>query len=128
MRKTTMLGLLVLLVLAWLWIYTTPAVLWLHERDEADLARARADLATLKNGIDKYLLQSNAKDLPTWNTLITPDERGTVWLEGYSEPPKDPWGNEYALLPDRGFPDFEVQSWGPDGLQDTEDDLSSKRS
>ena len=123
MRKT-MLMLLILLALAWLGNYSMPD----PDRRVDNLARARADLASLKNGINMYLLQSNAKDLPTWVTLITPDERGTVWLEGYSEPPKDPWGNEYALLPwNRGVPDFEVQSWGPDGLQDTEDDLSARR-
>ena len=110
----------------------SPVRKWLTEikagEQLANLETALADLAALKGTVDTYILRSRAQELPTWDSLITPDERGTVWLEGYSEPPKDPWGNEYQLLPwDRGFPDYQIQSWGPDGLQDTEDDLSSKR-
>ena len=93
----------------------------------AGLAKARVDLASLKDTIDMYLLQTGSRKLPTWDMLITPDERGRAWLSGYSEAPTDPWGNEYELRPsDRGGRDYEVRSWGPDGISDTEDDISSK--
>ena len=37
-------------------------------------------------------------------------------------------GNEYELRPgDRGRRNYEVLCWGPDGLSDTEDDISSLR-
>ena len=93
----------------------------------AGLAKARVDLASLKDTIDMYLLQTGSRKLPTWDMLITPDERGRAWLSGYSEAPTDPWGNEYELRPsDRGGRDYEVRSWGPDGISDTEDDISSR--
>lgn len=93
--------------------------------DEANLKKAVADVSSLKSTVDIFLIQSGSRELPTWEMLITPDERGRVWLEGYSEPPRDPYGNEYELRPgDRGR-QFEIICWGPDGLSETEDDISS---
>ena len=95
--------------------------------EEARRAKARLDVHELKNTVDMYLLRTRSREVPTWVVLITPDERGNAWLEGYKEPPKDPWGNEYELRPgDRGRGNYEVISWGPDGNSDTDDDISSK--
>ena len=44
------------------------------------------------------------------------------------EVPTDPWGNEYqyAYPPERGKGDFpDIWSWGPDGEDDTEDDITN---
>ncbi len=95
--------------------------------DEANRKKATTDVSTLKDTIDLYLITSGSRELPTWDMLITPDERGRVWLEGYSEAPRDPYGNEYELRPgERGGRTFEVICWGPDGLSETEDDINSR--
>lgn len=95
--------------------------------DEANLKKAKVDVAALKGTVDMYLLRSGSKELPTWDILITPDENGTVWLEGYSEAPKDPYGNEYEIRPgDRGGSrGYQIICWGPDGMSDTDDDINS---
>ena len=82
--------------------------------EEANVNKARADVASLSDTVELYALQNRNQDLPTWSTLITPDERGTVWLEGYSEPPQDPWGNEYQLL---SLPTEHVLGEGPTGVR-----------
>jgi hypothetical protein len=95
--------------------------------EDARAGKARADVAALKATVDLYMLQTRSRDLPTWVVLITPDDRGNAWLEGYKQPPKDPWGNEYELRPgDRGRRNYQVISSGPDGISDTEDDISSR--
>ena len=40
--------------------------------------------------------------------------------------PKDPWGNDYYLREGDRPMDWEVISWGPDGSEGTDDDVSSK--
>ena len=92
----------------------------------AELAKARADVAALKGTIDAFIIRTRARELPTWEVLITPDERGSRYLDGYSEPPKDPWGNEYEIRGGERPRDYEIMSWGPDGQPATEDDISSK--
>jgi hypothetical protein len=41
--------------------------------------------------------------------------------------PKDPWGNDYqyACPAERGSGEFDIWSWGPDGEDNTEDDICS---
>lgn len=115
----------VIVILGLLATLVVPNVL--RSADEADRGKAVADVASLKQTVDLYILQNRGAGLPTWEDLITPDDRGSAWLEGYSEAPKDPYGNEYELRPgDRGPRNFEVLCWGPDGLSDTEDDISSR--
>ncbi len=115
----------VIVILGLLATLVVPNVL--RSADDADLGKAKADVASLKQTVDMYIMQNRGAGLPTWEDLITPDERGSAWLEGYSEAPKDPYGNEYELrVGDRGRRDYEVLCWGPDGLSDTEDDISSR--
>ncbi len=115
----------VIVILGLLATLVVPNVL--RSSDQADLGKATADVASLSDTVKLYLITSGSRELPTWEDLITPDEKGYAWLEGYSQPPKDPFGNEYELRPgDRGGRNFEILCWGPDGLSDTEDDISSR--
>ncbi len=94
--------------------------------EHAMLQKGSADVSQLKSTVDSYTIRSKATELPTWEMLIKPDGRGTVWLPGFSQAPKDPWGNEYEIRPgEQGLKDYEVFSWGPDGLSGTDDDISS---
>ena len=84
------------------------------------------DVVHLKTAVDMFLIRSGSRELPVWEVLIRPDERGNVWLEGYSKPPVDPWGNEYEILSgERAVRDYEIRSRGPDGMPDTADDITS---
>ena len=42
--------------------------------DEANLKKAKVDVAALKGTVDMYLLRSGSRELPTWDILITPDQ------------------------------------------------------
>ncbi len=58
--------------------------------------------------------------------LITPDDKGRVYLEGFTEAPKDPWGNPYEIRAGETPGSWEILCWGPDKQPDTDDDISSK--
>ena len=84
----------------------------------------RTQVSTFYSTIQMYVLENNR--LPeSWDTLIQPDEKGYKYIDQVTEAPQDPWGNEYEIRRLEGK-QFEVFSWGPDGIADNEDDISSK--
>ncbi len=117
----------ILVVIAILGLLSTLVVSNVMDHNEhAKLEKGGADVSQLKSTVDIYNIRSKAAELPTWEMLIKPDRRGTVWLPGYTQAPRDPWGNEYEIRPgEQGLKDYEVFSWGPDGLSGTDDDISS---
>ncbi len=96
----------------------------LGRAEEADLRIAKIDVGQIKDAVVSYMLTN--RRIPGWEDLLTPDARGHKYIER-EDPKLDPWGNEYQITTD---PDFEnkplVVSYGPDGLADTEDDITSK--
>ena len=70
---------------------------------------------------------------PTWEATARTSlsgwtlENSHAWLPGFEAAPKDPWGNEYYVAKLEGTGKFAVFSMGPDGIDDTEDDLRSDR-
>ncbi len=62
----------------------------------------------------------NKSKIPTIEDLTTPDDSGRADLE--SEP-KDPWDHEFLIRELEGRLRFEVISTGPDGIEDTDDDI-----
>ena len=99
-----------------------PAVLS-HQAD-AQLSTAKADIATIHQAATYFRMK--VLKTPTMEELITKDSNGEAYLPGYDEEPIDPWKNPYVIRELEGRT-FEVISLGPDGLEDTEDDLSSDR-
>ncbi len=84
----------------------------------------RIQVSSLYATVQMYAL-ANSNRLPdNWDELIQPDENGRVYLDQVTEAPKDPWGNEYEIRRLEGR-QFEVRSWGPDEIPDTDDDISS---
>ena len=78
--------------------------------DQAAATKARADVATLEQGVEMYRL----------NKLAYPPGEGgleAVVAEGYVKRlPRDPWGNDYVYAaPGREGRDFEIMSYGADG-------------
>lgn len=116
MVVVAILGLLVMIV--------GPQVL--GSKAEADKKAAIADVARIYDAVQQFMLRNNNR-IPTMEELITPDDTGYAYLPNQEEPPVDPWGNEYEIRTDPNFSHIPiVVCWGPDGQQDTEDDITSK--
>ena len=70
---------------------------------------------TTDEGLEALI--QNPADLDNWNGPYLKKKKI----------PKDPWGNEFEMRPgERGWRDYEVRSWGPDGKPDTDDDIGSR--
>ena len=91
--------------------------------DTARETKAKADVRAIADAVRRYRTQTGK--LPdSLETLATKDERGRSELE---ELPKDPWDHDYILREGDRPTEFEVISMGPDGSENTEDDISSKQ-
>ena len=101
--------------------------------NSAALTVVRGDFDNINNNLLMY--QSNAGNFPTTQqglmaTVEKPASapRPRDWVQTMDQIPKDPWGNEYHYKfpgsKDRSRP--ELMSYGKDGLQGTDDDMSSQ--
>jgi len=90
--------------------------------DEARATKAKTDCRTIAGGVSGYRAK-NGRLPESLEVLWTKDEKGFSELEEVGD---DPWGNPYVLREGDRPTDFEVISWGPDGSEGTEDDISSK--
>jgi general secretion pathway protein G len=88
--------------------------------EQARVDKARADTNSIASAIRIYTTR-NSK-IPTWDDLLEPDSTGNPYIEG-GQPQKDPWDHEYEIRQLEGRLRFEVISFGPDGQEDTEDDI-----
>lgn len=91
--------------------------------DEARVTKAQADCATIAGGVSSYRAK-NGKYPDSLEVLWTKDERGRSELE---EVGNDPWDNPYTLREGDRPNDFEIISFGPDGSEGTEDDISNRK-
>lgn len=89
-------------------------------------ATAKMDVSSINDAIRIYFAQNHK--IPKLEDLTTPDKNGQAYLQGYDNGrvPKDPWGNAYEIREGEIRGTWEVISYGADGLQNTEDDISSK--
>ena len=97
----------------------------LSQQGEAQIDTAKADLSSIDTAVQLYAMRKGR--IPEMEELITPDDNGQAFLPNYEEEPNDPWGNPYIIRGLDGRLNYEVISYGPDGDEDTEDDLSSKK-
>lgn len=101
--------------------------------DAAKLKQVDADFKSLDNALAMYKL--NAGSYPsTQQGLKSLQDRPSSnpvpkrWVQVMSKIPTDPWGSDYGYK----FPgkkranEFELVSKGPDGLDNTADDISSQ--
>jgi general secretion pathway protein G len=101
--------------------------------DAAKLRQADADFSSFQSALAMYKL--NAGSFPTtqqgMKALVDKPTTTPVprrWVQVMSKMPTDPWGADYIYR----FPgkqranDFEIISKGPDGLENSGDDLSSQ--
>jgi len=97
--------------------------------EEARITRARSDISgSLSLALDMF--ETDVGRYPTegegLDALVSNDDEITGWrgpyLKGGLKP--DPWGNAYTYARDSDRPDrYMLQSAGPDGQVDTEDDI-----
>lgn len=106
-------------------------------RQKADVNAAKSQIGMLMSALDHYVL--DMKDFPDTETGLTAlvedpskdDGKKSKWDGPYlkkTQIPKDPWGNSYqyefpATHGKRKEP--EIWSFGPDGQDNTEDDIVS---
>lgn len=94
--------------------------------DRAKRTKAQADIAELKQALDRYYLDNGS--YPTTDqglaALVTPPTSGRTPNNyeqgGYIEKlPTDPWGNQYFYQSDGST--YALKSFGPDGVQSADD-------
>ncbi|MEO6595320.1 MAG: type II secretion system major pseudopilin GspG [Planctomycetota bacterium] len=90
--------------------------------DEARETKAKADIKIIHDAVTSYRAK-NGKLPESLETIATKDERGRSEIENL---PKDPWDHDYILREGDTPREFEVISMGPDGNENTDDDISSK--
>jgi general secretion pathway protein G len=107
----TLVELMVVIVIIGL-LATVVIINVLPATDKAAVTKAKADVATLEQGVEMYRL----------NKLRYPSAAEglqAVTAEGYVKRlPKDPWGNPYRYaVPGREGRSFDIYSYGADGRE-----------
>jgi general secretion pathway protein G len=90
--------------------------------DEARITVARTDILAISNALNMYKLDNFV--YPDTNlgleALVSKPVNAVNWRQGgyLSKLPMDPWGNVYQYLsPGAGGRDFDLYSFGADGIQ-----------
>ena len=90
--------------------------------DQARETKSQHDVRAIADAIRSYRV-TNGKFPDSIEALAARDARGHSEIEDL---PKDPWGHDYVLRAGDKAGEFEVISMGPDGCENTPDDISSK--
>ena len=88
--------------------------------DVARKEKARADLANLTSAVEHYYVRVG--HLPDDLRALLEYRPPLLKLRAV---PKDPWDHEYVLVLGETVHDWQVVSHGPDGMEGTDDDISS---
>ena len=113
----------VIIILGVLAIYIGPKIMGRPE--EAKQVKARVDISALETALKLYKLDNGVYPSTDQGlqALVQKPETGNIpkkWREGgYLEKgkvPKDPWGNEFVYLSPGAHGDFDITSYGSDGV------------
>jgi general secretion pathway protein G len=113
----------VIIILGVLAIYIGPKIMGRPE--EAKQVKARVDITALETALKLYKLDNGVYPGTDQGlqALVEKPETGNVprkWKDGgYLEKnrvPKDPWGNEFVYLSPGAHGDFDIISYGSDGV------------
>ena len=118
----------VVIILGILATYVVPKIM--GRPDEAKQVKARLDIASLESALKLYRLDNGI--YPTTEqglqALVQEPESEPLpkkWHKGgyleKSRVPLDPWGGEYIYLSPGAQADFDIISYGADGVPDGED-------
>lgn len=95
--------------------------------EQARQAAARADIsAGIATALDMYELD-NGQYPDTLEGLLTKSSDALNWNGPYlKKKPVDPWNREYVYKPTSDKKDYELMSYGKDGVAGGGDDISNK--
>jgi len=129
-RGFTLIELMVVVViLGILALYIGPKIM--GEPEKAKRVKAKMDIATLETALKMYKLDNGVYPSTEQGllSLVEMPETGVVpknWRKGgYIERnrvPKDPWGNEFVYISPGVHGDFDLISYGLDGVPGGEDE------
>lgn len=89
--------------------------------DEARVEKAKHDVQAIAEGMKLYVVKNGSLPADGLEALVRKDEKGNCYIEVL---PKDPWDNDYILVPGERGKQFSIISMGPDKTQDTDDDIA----
>ncbi len=118
-------------------VFALAAPRFFGAREKAERNATKVQIEAFRHALDKY--KFDTRDYPTTEEGLQvlfrrPAESEESSVSGWEGPymdkpdlPKDPWGNEYqyACPAERGSGEFDIWSFGPDGEDNTEDDICS---
>ena len=119
----------VVIILGILALYIGPKIM--GEPERAKRVKAKMDIATLETALKMYKLDNGVYPSTEQGllSLVEMPETGVVpknWRKGgYIERnrvPKDPWGNEFVYISPGVHGDFDLISYGLDGVPGGEDE------
>ena len=117
----------VIIILGILAMWVAPKIM--SRPGEAKQVKARLDIQNLETALKLYKLDNGPYPSTEQGlqALVEMPEAGTVpkkWKKGgYLEKgrvPKDPWGNEYVYISPGELGDYDIISYGADGLPEGE--------
>jgi general secretion pathway protein G len=88
--------------------------------EEARLETARVSVGQIYDAARMYYVKRGC--VPNMQDLIDPPPE----LEGFTRIPRDPWDSPYVIRPGDTPTSWEVLSLGPDRMESTDDDISSR--
>lgn len=91
--------------------------------DEARIQTTMANLKSVHECVQQYAVM-NGKLPSSLDELCSEEAKTKPWY--LEEVPKDAWGNPFQLRGE-SKKDFEITSNGPDAIENTDDDLSSRK-
>ena len=118
----------VIIILGILAMYVAPKIM--GRPDEARQVKAMLDIASLETALKLYKLDNGMYPATEQGlqALVVQPETETLankWRKGgyleKSRVPKDPWGNEYIYLYPGVYGDYDIISYGADGVSGGED-------
>jgi|AntRauMFilla1563_2_1112583.scaffolds.fasta_scaffold05418_2 general secretion pathway protein G len=103
-----------------------------NQRDSAKIKKAAIDIQALEGSLELYRLQTNTiptteQGLDALVNIPTIDPIPRSYPEGgiIKRLPEDPWGNPYVLLYPGEVGQYDIYSFGPDGVEGSEDDIAT---
>ncbi len=123
-RGFTLIELMVVIViLGILALYVAPKIM--GRPDEAKQVKARMDIVSLETALKLYKLDNGfyPSTEQGLSALVQPPQSGQIpkrWKEGgyleKNQVPKDPWGNDFVYLSPGNHDEFDITSYGADGV------------
>ena len=119
----------VVIILGILALYIGPKIM--GEPEKAKRVKAKMDIASLETALKMYKLDNGRYPSTDQGlqSLVTVPDSGAIpknWRKGgYLEKnkvPKDPWGNEFVYISPGVHGDFDIISYGLDGVPGGEDE------